>query len=99
VGWPPGIKRVNKSLEALRDYLLDYYGAINEVKANARSVKDLLEEPEAAALYRKCKSMNTLLVSGGLLDQPHIWLLEWNIVENHKTLMESTTFAPGDSNA
>ena len=93
MGWPPGIKRVNESLEELRNYLLDFYGKINEVKAGAASTKDLLEEPEAVALYRKCKSMNTLLVSGGLLDQPHIWLLEWNIVENQKTLFDNLAAA------
>ena len=96
MGWPFGVKLVNESLTKLRDEVVDFYGALNEVRANARSAKNLPEEPDAMYLYKKCKSMGIPLVAGGLLDQPHIWLLEWNIVEQQTLFMESLPSLSGD---
>jgi len=45
-------------------------------------------------LYERCRSTGLPLVAGGVLDQPHIWLLEWSVIEQQIAIMESV---PGAS--
>jgi len=35
-----------------------------------------IEKPEALMLLEQCRAMDLPLISGGLLDQPHIWVME-----------------------
>lgn len=35
------------------------------------------------------KKMQIPLVSGGLMDQPHLWLLEYRVIDQTVTLMET----------
>lgn len=87
MGNPFTRKKVIDNLEELKEAILNYYGAINENKAGLNT--PLPDRPEAMYLYDKCKSMGIPLVAGGLRDQPHIFLLEWNIVEQTSLLMQS----------
>jgi hypothetical protein len=40
-------------------------------------------------LYEQCRDMGIPLVTGGLMDQPHIWLLEASVVKQETELLES----------
>jgi len=99
VGGPFGRKLVEDYIDKLKVSINDYYGTINE-NLLTHSSKPLPEKPEAMYIYENCKSMGIPLVSGGYNDQPHIWLIEWNIVKTQIELQER--LAPkqmGDANA
>lgn len=86
MGRPAGGSRVEGGLEELRQALFDYYGALNELRTLAESQPILAsqvkipEKPEALKLWEMCQVNGVPLVSGGLLDQPHIWLEEQAVV-------------------
>lgn len=67
-------------LNTLREYLREYFGALNELRAGIAR-KDMPPKPTALILYEQCNKMQIPLVSGGVMDQPHIWLLEWAVVQ------------------
>jgi hypothetical protein len=85
-------------LKKLQDDIIEYYGALNEVKAGARGAGKLPPKPDAMILYEKCKSTGLPLRAGGLLDQPHIWLLEWEVVDNTVKAMERLSEAQNNDN-
>lgn len=95
MGWADGGSLVAGKLEKLRDKIREYHGVINELKAGLKAT--LPEKPEAMVLYEKCRSTGLPLVAGGLLDQPYIWLLEWSIIEQEMTLMESLSGASANA--
>jgi hypothetical protein len=94
VGRPLGGRAVAAKLEALRNALYDYYGAINELKVLLESQPHTLpnivipEKPEALKLWEQCNTMNLPLYDGGVMDQPHIWLEEWAIVKEVHDLFQ-----------
>ena len=47
-----------------------------------------IEKPEALILYEQVTSFGLPLVSGGIMDQPHIWLQEYYVVYEEKTNRE-----------
>ena len=98
MGGPFSVKAIHDYIDNLRDSIIEYYGAINEIKAQIRSADKMPVEPEAMYLYKRCKSMGIPLVAGGVMDQPHIWLIEWNVIENQITMMESLPSLNGDAN-
>jgi hypothetical protein len=77
-----GGRRVRDTLEKLTQELEDYLGSINELKDGLR--KDLLPKPAELILYELVKSTGLPLVQGGLLDQPYLWLRQWEIIETVK---------------
>jgi hypothetical protein len=78
---------VEEALERLRVELDDYYGALFEVQ---QGTKEFVPEPPEALLYFKmCKEMRIPLVAGGVMDQPHIWLMEYAICENKSVFYEN----------
>lgn len=81
-----GGRRVRDILKTLRQELEDYFGSINELKDGLR--KDLLPKPAELSLYEMVKSTGLPLVAGGLLDQPHIWLMQWEVIESVKSLYD-----------
>jgi len=87
MGWADGGSLVAGKLEKLRDEIREYYGLLNELKAGLKV--DFPEKPEAMTLYERCRSTGLPLVAGGVLDQPHIWLLEWSVIEQQIAIMES----------
>jgi len=70
----------------LRQALIEYYGAINEMKTLAESQPHIVQKvtipdkPEALILWQQCRELDMPLVDGGLEDQPHIWLEEISII-------------------
>jgi hypothetical protein len=84
VGQLVGGRLLRDILETLRKELEDYFGSINELKQQLR--KDLLPKPAALEWYELVKSTGLPLVEGGLLDQPHIWLFQWELVDSVATM-------------
>ena len=41
---------------------------------------EIPEKPEALLLWEKCQAIGVPLMSGGLVDQPHIWLEELAVI-------------------
>jgi hypothetical protein len=92
---PIGGSIVGGYLDDLANGVRDYFGALNEIKQGLQGVK-IPERPEALIRYEMVKSTGLPLKSGGLLDQPHIWLLEYDCVDNIKRIM--TAVAPKKEN-
>jgi hypothetical protein len=64
--------------------LEEYYGALAELRAGL-SVP-LPQTPEILQYLEMCESNHIPLVAGGLLDQPHIFLIEANIARSKREL-------------
>ena len=61
-------------LEQIRTEIEEYYFGYNEVKMNVRNIPP--QKPDILVTYEMCVKQRLPLVAGGLLDQPHFWLLE-----------------------
>jgi hypothetical protein len=48
-----------------------------------------MEKPDVLLEYERCEQYNIPLVAGGLQDQPHMWLLEQDIVREVIILFKS----------
>lgn len=48
----------------------------------------LAEKPAELVLYEQCKASGLPLVSGGLLDQPHMWMEMYTLIESIQKLYE-----------
>jgi len=46
--------------------------------------------------YEQCEAMGIPLVQGGLLDQPHIWLMEYGIVKHALLIWEAMQSRPSE---
>lgn len=86
MGWTAGGSKLEGDLQDLRRALEDYYGVLNAVKMGAAT--EIPEPPEALVRYRQCQITGLPLVAGGLMDQPHIWLMEMSIVIEVTQLFE-----------
>lgn len=79
-----GGRVVSEKLQSLRDALEDYFGAITALE-NGQQVS-IPEQPEALTYYHSSTKMHIPLVEGGVMDQPHIWLMEYAICEQRTEL-------------
>ena len=86
MGWLLGGRKLEGELEELKSALTDYFAALNDVKMGITS--KVPEPPEALVRWRQCQATGFPLVAGGLLDQPHIWLLEIAVVLEVEMLFE-----------
>ena len=73
--------------------LEEYYGTIAELKAGLNV--PIPETPEIIQYLEMCERNNIALVAGGLLDQPHIFLIEANIARDQRNLFQQIN---GDQN-
>lgn len=73
-------------LQELEKALEEYYGARNELKEGIANIS--LDKPEALLKLEQCEMLGLPLVRGGLMDQPHIWLLEVGVVKNVREKFE-----------
>jgi len=89
MGWAFGGRIVGGKLEELRAELLDYYGTLTEISEGIN--QPVPEPPEVMVLWRQCKALGLPLAAGGVLDQPHIWLLEMGVLLSVETLMETVS--------
>ena len=72
--------------EEMARELEEYYGTLAELKAGL-SVR-IPEQPEILRYLELCEANNIPLVAGGLLDQPHIFLIEANIDRTKRDLFQ-----------
>jgi hypothetical protein len=79
---PSGGSFVAGKLEELEKALVDYYGAINELREGLNV--PVPEMPEALEKLEQCEALGIPLVGGGVMDQPHIWLLEIGVIYSVK---------------
>ena len=75
-------------LDWLRAELDDYFGALAEMSIQVHNER-AYHKPLALIRYEQCKSLGVPLVQGGLVDQPYIWLMEWAIIEQVKTVFDT----------
>jgi hypothetical protein len=75
-------------LSQLELELDEYFGGINEIKAGLMPEK-LPEKPVAYIFYEQCKELNLPLIEGGIMDQPHIWLMQWAVCMQREALWRS----------
>lgn len=69
-----------------REELIEYFGELNELKFGARS--KVPKKPDLLATYEIVTELNMPVVAGGLMDQPYIWLLQYEIVSNEVKLQK-----------
>lgn len=65
-------------LDELFMEVLNYYGLLNALSMGTS--KTVPEKPEILAYYDQIRELNTLLLAGGLLDQPYIFMQEISVV-------------------
>lgn len=76
-------------LEELKNAIDEYYGMVNLIRKQVKPEPDEIhEEPEALELYQLGKELGMPRVSGGIEDQPYIWLLEWSVAKQRSELHE-----------
>lgn len=86
MAWCLGGRFVEGELEKLRGELRNYYGTLNELREGLAAT--LPEKPEAMILWQQCKAMGLPVWRGGLMDQPHIFLLEIAVIREEELLFE-----------
>lgn len=69
-----GEKVAGRLLEELENELVEYFGQCNEVKAKIRGIPP--QKPDTLSVFDMCEHQRLPLVEGGLMDQPHFWLLQ-----------------------
>lgn len=86
MGRSGGGRIVAGGLKELRDAIDNYYGGLNEVEMGASN--KLPDKPDAMLRYEEIKELGVPLVEGGVMDQPHIFMMEYDVVRN-KILMHT----------
>ncbi len=84
---PGGGSLLSGELDALREELEDYLGVKNEIQAGLKA--KLPSKPDELIRYEMCKEMGIPLVAGGVMDQPHIWLLQYGLIKNTIALFDA----------
>jgi hypothetical protein len=93
VGTGGGIK-VKRGLDELREALELYYGALNEIKMGHPALRvKIPEKPAALKKLETCRTLGLPLLPGGVLDQPHLWLLELQVIHEVKNQFEAISVA------
>lgn len=86
---------VRERLDKIRETLLEYFGQQNElrqglsIRDDKGKVIEPMEKPDVLLDYERCKQYGVLFYGGGLNDQPHMWLLEQDVVRDIITLFEA----------
>lgn len=73
-------------IEQNRSEVTEYYGSINEFKMKARGQP--LPKPEILVAYEIVSNSNIPLLAGGLMDQPYIFSLQYEVVRNEVVLQK-----------
>lgn len=66
-------------LQKLREDTENYLGYLNEVAMGAPP-KEVPDKPDELALYDMLQLTGLPLCAGGYQDQPHLWMLQYEIV-------------------
>lgn len=65
---------------------MEYFGAINEVKMRARAKAP--EKPGYLEAYYRIREFKVFPEPGGLMDQGHLWLLEYERIDQIVKMFE-----------
>lgn len=66
--------------------LEEYYGTLAELRAGLNV--PIPTQPEILQYLEMCEANQVPLVAGGLLDQPHIYLIEANIARTKREMFQ-----------
>lgn len=85
MGLVGGIK-IEKIKEETREAVDEYYGGLNELEFGVRSMPP--QPPDVLTMANAVEKFGTLFNSGGIADQPYIWLIQiWEALAE-KTIHE-----------
>lgn len=84
-----GGRRLEEILIRQRDELENYFGSINELRAGALAIDKVPPKPAILRAYELVKSTGLPLVEGALMDQPHIWLRQYELVDATKKMWDA----------
>jgi hypothetical protein len=65
---------------------------MNEVKAHARA--DIPVKPGYLVAYENIERFRIPVWTGGLMDQPHLWLLEYEVIDQMMKLFDALDNRP-----
>lgn len=83
-----GGRKLAEKLDELRTELQLFFGRISEEIAGLKP-DYTVDKPKALLLTEQCIALNLPLVQGAIMDQPYIWMREYHICIEMKTLYES----------
>lgn len=75
-------------LKDLEDRLINYFAMLNEIRAGLKP-EVRYEKPKELELYEQMKEFKIPLATGGILEQPHIWVLQYKICQRIADLFEA----------
>jgi hypothetical protein len=84
---------LQRDLEALQSELENYFGQQNELLNGLTIEDEVIEKPVELIRYEMVKAFGLPVWEGGLADQPHIWLLQYKIIDTVVRLFESLRIA------
>ena len=76
--------RLSDHFDEMARELEDYFGTLAELKAGL--ITKVPETPEILYLLEMCEQNRVPLMAGGLMDQPHIFLIEAGIARSKRDL-------------
>lgn len=85
--------------EDLETRLENYLGSLNEIRLGLRQQSE--EKPAELIVYEQIVELKQPLLEGGIMDQPHIWLMQYAICKNHietwRRIIDAATKPSGQS--
>ena len=86
-GHGPGGRYVSRKLNELREAIREYRGGVNGLRVGVKPEKPLVK-PEALVLYEGLIAMRVPLVAGAFMDQPHLWLMEYEVCREESMIFD-----------
>ena len=84
-----GGRRLEEILERQRAELENYFGSINELRAGALAIEKVPPKPAILRMYELVRNTGLPLVEGALMDQPHIWLRQYEMVDATRKMWDA----------
>lgn len=86
-----GNQLINAYLDKLKQEIQSYYNKINLVAFSpaGAQVETIPEKPDILLCVEQIRSTGHLLMPGGLLNQPHIFMYEFEIASMLKDMLEN----------
>lgn len=74
-------------IEDLENRIDEYFGSVNEIRLGFRKVA--ADKPPELILYEQLIELQIPLIEGGLMDQPHIWIIQYATCKNRTAMWRS----------
>lgn len=87
MGCPFGGIALEEGLSKLSEQVQNYYGALVEVRNNVRR-EPIPDKPLALVYTQQIRDTGRLLMDGGLMDQPYIFMQEFKTCIDLMTVFE-----------